>query len=724
MAIPQVTGATQGASATSQTITCAAGYTVIAASCPVAESLPTTTGQTPKMINASDSGWKKILEASAGNQKRYLFGKVTTANEQVQTGAPGTFSTFAKITATTYDRFCPYELIYSNTAGNWGSGASGIFTVPGAASTHGADRLVLGFVSADVDSGNSLPGTGTWSNGTGFSGPALAAFGAIQTALGSGGGWHCFYGGRAAAGAVGDTTIDSSRAVYENKNYLRWAIAIRPAVTDAERSVSLDAVSGVAVNGEVVTGILNRAFRADASDKMTLAQGAIVGTGALSIFALFRDPHLTGPAGKPIISEAGFHLTFDAGNLAVYKGITALGVCGVITPHKWYIVGMTRPAGANQLSRGHVCDLETGTWTHSDLVSSVASDGTGSTVKIADWLGLDSPGNLDIAVAAVWDQELSDATIETLDDGSDSQVWFYLTPKALWDFNQAATSDPVEDIMGGGADEASITGTTVIDTGPRDWRYYGAAATVEASLSIAAQTAVTITRQIEAERSAAISAATGVEVSGDRIVDRSLIASAAIDVEIGRQVVAERSAAFSADADVQVGFIRILDRSIVVSAATAIEIARQIEAERSAQVSASADVILGAGERVLDRSVSASASADVQIANFQRVLDRSLSLIAATDVTISYLRELNRSLSFIATTGIDVNGRAGVVIEASLSFAALALISISGQAHALRWEMASEGSWTSEDDSRWPASSDQPWTDTIEAERWPLLPEE
>jgi hypothetical protein len=122
--------------------------------------------------------------------------------------------------------------------------------------------------------------------------------------------------------------------------------------------------------------------------------------------------------------------------------------------------------------RVHFYRFDTGVWVHEDAATAV---GNGANVTGGQiWHGtLDASTNtLDgkLAVTGLWGSVLSDANVEALETGRATQRWMDLAPLGLWDFNQGSTAIPVRDVTGGGADETSVTGTTVV-TGddPASW---------------------------------------------------------------------------------------------------------------------------------------------------------------------------------------------------------------------------------------------------------------
>lgn len=138
--------------------------------------------------------------------------------------------------------------------------------------------------------------------------------------------------------------------------------------------------------------------------------------------------------------------------------------------HDWVIQVITKATGS-ATPRYHL--YRNGTWRHADGQAALGNPSTqaGGNIRIPSFAGL-SFDPLDVAVAAQWNgTALSDGQIETLTTNLQSQDWFDLDPSGLWNFNQASTGTAVDDVTGNGADQTSITGTTVISDGPANWDY-------------------------------------------------------------------------------------------------------------------------------------------------------------------------------------------------------------------------------------------------------------
>jgi len=135
---------------------------------------------------------------------------------------------------------------------------------------------------------------------------------------------------------------------------------------------------------------------------------------------------------------------------------------------QWLVVGMHRPAGANQRIRLHVCDVATGAWVHEDTATRSDPGAIGSSGRIQvgemSTFGEFLAGRL--AVIGVWLDIMSDQDIEAAGLHTALVNWLGLGsgPASLLVFNQESTSTAVTDVVAGsGVTQTSIVGTTVVD---------------------------------------------------------------------------------------------------------------------------------------------------------------------------------------------------------------------------------------------------------------------
>lgn len=197
----------------------------------------------------------------------------------------------------------------------------------------------------------------------------------------------------------------------------------------------------------------------DAGALATMDGGPITIAGIVKLNDLFSGGDLI------YTNDPGFPVStcwrFNSGS-GVWNYSTDTGNRDVVTPPDdiWTLVAVTKATGS-ATPRGHLYNYNTSTWSHANaagaMTDSTVTPGASGFIQVG---GLFNFLNASIAVIGVWAAVLSDGDIEGLDLAL--SAWVAQNPNTLWAFNQASTSDPVLDLMGNGADQSSITGTTVI----------------------------------------------------------------------------------------------------------------------------------------------------------------------------------------------------------------------------------------------------------------------
>lgn len=131
----------------------------------------------------------------------------------------------------------------------------------------------------------------------------------------------------------------------------------------------------------------------------------------------------------------------------------------ILASQGWQLVAITKASGT-VAPRLHQYIYGTNAWTHEDSASTLAnSSAPGTSAYMGSTAAGGSYWDGDIAAAGVWDVVLTDAQIEALAYGL--MPWYAVQPKGLWLLDQDTTSQKVPDLTGGGANESSLTGTTV-----------------------------------------------------------------------------------------------------------------------------------------------------------------------------------------------------------------------------------------------------------------------
>ncbi len=126
----------------------------------------------------------------------------------------------------------------------------------------------------------------------------------------------------------------------------------------------------------------------------------------------------------------------------------------------WYFAAMTKATGS-VVGRSHIYDYAAGTWTHANCATAMANSGVPTT---RGSIGQNGSGNSftfdgDISTVGVWNVELTDAQLEPM--AFDLLSWFIVQPKGLWQLDQETTSQKVIDLSGNGANQSSLTGTSL-----------------------------------------------------------------------------------------------------------------------------------------------------------------------------------------------------------------------------------------------------------------------
>lgn len=140
-----------------------------------------------------------------------------------------------------------------------------------------------------------------------------------------------------------------------------------------------------------------------------------------------------------------------------------------LASENWCVIAVNK-ANGTVTPRFHKYVYSSATWTHTDAGGTLA-DSTGGLAGSSGFVrfgggsgGFGGAWSGTLAVVAIWNRSLSDAEIEQL-EGS-LQGWYAAAPDGLWLLDQAATGTTVIDSTGNGANQSSITGTTVDDGVP------------------------------------------------------------------------------------------------------------------------------------------------------------------------------------------------------------------------------------------------------------------
>lgn len=215
-------------------------------------------------------------------------------------------------------------------------------------------------------------------------------------------------------------------------------------------------------------------------DQIVLSGGALgaIGNGAYSIVLLVKPTTLTDArfsislqvsttnvlAALQKRSSGNLDLASDAGGSVGLAGLTA---------GDWQVIGVSKAAGTT-FPRMHRAVRGSGAWTHDDGDAQLANvAGTCSRIEVGSKQNA-AFDDFRIAIAAVFNTDIGDSGFETIDAGGSTAGVIALGPLAMWEFDQAVVTDPVNDLMAGGANQTARTGTTVI-TDDDQWNFAASA---------------------------------------------------------------------------------------------------------------------------------------------------------------------------------------------------------------------------------------------------------
>lgn len=194
---------------------------------------------------------------------------------------------------------------------------------------------------------------------------------------------------------------------------------------------------------------------------------------------------------------------------------------GIVDTTDWWLIVVRKASGVVQ-PRFSVYEFATDTWVHGSTPAdgNSASPGAGGLTFWSNDGGSDF-WNGRVAIRAVWANELGPSGAWTADASGDAAIeaagletslssWEAASPAAGWAYNQDSTATAVTDFTGGGADQTSLTGTTVINgDDPPGFSFNGAAETVTLAGTLPALTgSATIDASADAQLSGTLPALT------------------------------------------------------------------------------------------------------------------------------------------------------------------------------------------------------------------------
>lgn len=210
-----------------------------------------------------------------------------------------------------------------------------------------------------------------------------------------------------------------------------------------------------------------RHFNAEGEgDNVIVALGETPKRTAATYVALIRKQSSAGTVfgrrkeGNSFLSH--FNLNLNATRWLGTTGFTGL------TTESWILVVGTKAAGTT-MPRHHYYDFVSKEWHHTEPSEGgpISDEAAGAVdIRFGGKSSAVGPFKGDIAAAAIFDYEMSDKEVESLVEVANLGEWGKKGPKAAWFFNQGKISEPVADLTGGGADETSHSGTSVLEESP------------------------------------------------------------------------------------------------------------------------------------------------------------------------------------------------------------------------------------------------------------------
>lgn len=204
------------------------------------------------------------------------------------------------------------------------------------------------------------------------------------------------------------------------------------------------------------------------TDKIETAIGSLVGINMapLTLVAIVRR-NANGAWHAPISIETSANSSrvsmefSDTNTIQLIFGSSNKDTTVPISSADGWVLAAVSKAGGSSVPRGHKYVYSTKTWTHTDAAAASGGDSTdltGGKVKFGQWQNTDVL-NGDMAVAIAYKRVLTDAEVEMLPHSLPAILW--TAPSGLWLFDQAATTTNIIDLTGNGANQTTLTGTSV-----------------------------------------------------------------------------------------------------------------------------------------------------------------------------------------------------------------------------------------------------------------------
>ena len=210
--------------------------------------------------------------------------------------------------------------------------------------------------------------------------------------------------------------------------------------------------------------------------------GDLIAFSAGALATIAGGPFSIAVLHRPVSQFCGMHHAektaatqyelWGEGGSGIFTLPGGFGAGPAITINQWQLTGASKAAGS-VTGRYHLVPLEggsAGVWNHINAVGGTWNDWALGIDKLVIGTG-QRKGAGQIAAVAVWPFNFTDSDWVNLIGFTQAQAWFNQHPSAMWLLNQASTATPVQDVTGNGANQTSLTGTTVSGLEPPGWSY-------------------------------------------------------------------------------------------------------------------------------------------------------------------------------------------------------------------------------------------------------------
>ena len=213
-----------------------------------------------------------------------------------------------------------------------------------------------------------------------------------------------------------------------------------------------------------------RTFTTASSEVIVTGLGALGFTSNVTMASIVRNDTGETSVRHSVVSVGdsntkGYSLVLEQTSGLIIAGsngsVQVAGTLAATAATGWVLVAFTKATGT-ATPRFHLYNYGTNTASHENAGGTLADPTTPVTrAQIGRRQTTSTPRYYqgDIAAVGVWNAVLTDAQFEAL--AFSLSAWFAVQPKGLWLLDQSAVAQTVIDLTGGGANQSSITGTTL-----------------------------------------------------------------------------------------------------------------------------------------------------------------------------------------------------------------------------------------------------------------------